>query len=88
MEINAVLIMQTLFGFELGNYYRSVIPLPLQTEFPRQGCPHHIDLIPPQSLRKRQNRLTSRDVLVLFAFIAGHGILLVLVVVFFLRERR
>jgi hypothetical protein len=24
VEINAVLIMQTLFGFELGNYYRSV----------------------------------------------------------------
>ena len=30
----------------------------------------------------------DRDVLVLFAFIAGHGILLVLTVVFFLRERR
>jgi hypothetical protein len=58
VEINAVLIMQTLFGFELGNYYRSVIPLPLQTEFPRQGCPHHILLIPPQSLRKQQSRLT------------------------------
>jgi hypothetical protein len=49
--------MQTLFGFELGNYYRSVIPLPLQTELSR---PHHIDLIPPQSLRKQQSRLTSQ----------------------------
>ena len=27
VEINAVLIMQTLFGFELGNYYRSVLSL-------------------------------------------------------------
>ena len=49
--------MQTLFGFELGNYYRSVTPLPLQTEFPR---PHHNLLIPPQSLRKRQSRLTNQ----------------------------
>jgi hypothetical protein len=57
VEINAVLIMQTLFGFELGNYYRSVIPLPLQTEFPR---PHHILLIPPPSLRKQPSRLTSQ----------------------------
>jgi hypothetical protein len=58
VEINAVLIMQTLFGFELGNYYRSVPPLPFQTEFPRHRCPHHILLIPPQSLRKQQSRLT------------------------------
>jgi hypothetical protein len=49
--------MQTLFGFELGNYYRSVTPLPLQTEFP---LPHHILLIPPQSLRKQQSRLTNQ----------------------------
>jgi hypothetical protein len=57
VEINAVLIMQTLFGFELGNYYRSVIPLPLQTELPR---PHQILLIPPQSLRKQQSKLTNQ----------------------------
>jgi hypothetical protein len=57
VEINAVLIMQTLFGFELGNYYRSVTPLPLQTESLR---PHHILLIPPQSLRKRQSRLMNQ----------------------------
>jgi len=50
IEISATLIMQTLFGFALGNYYR--------------------------------------DVLVLFAFIAGFAILLVGTVVFVLRERR
>ncbi|KAK8858621.1 hypothetical protein IAR55_002850 [Kwoniella newhampshirensis] len=50
VEIGAVIIMQTLFGFDLGNYYR--------------------------------------DVLVLFAFIAGFGILLVGVVGYLLRERR
>lgn len=32
VEINAVLIMQTLFGFELGNYYRSVL-LPFRRVF-------------------------------------------------------
>ncbi|KAK4684731.1 hypothetical protein P7C73_g5437, partial [Tremellales sp. Uapishka_1] len=50
IEINAVVIMQTLFGFDLGNYYR--------------------------------------DVLVLFAFIAGFAVLLVGVVIFVLREKR
>lgn len=32
VEINAVLIMQTLFGFDLGNYYRSVICIVESTE--------------------------------------------------------
>ncbi|ORX40047.1 hypothetical protein BD324DRAFT_616077 [Kockovaella imperatae] len=50
IEINAVVIMQTLFGFDLSHYYR--------------------------------------DVLVLFAFVAGFAILLVGAVVFILRERR
>ncbi|WWD18512.1 hypothetical protein CI109_102964 [Kwoniella shandongensis] len=50
VEIGAVIIMQTLFGFNLGNYYR--------------------------------------DVLVLFAFIAGFGVLLIGVVGYVLRERR
>jgi hypothetical protein len=64
--------MQTLFGFELGNYYRSV---PVVFTSPRFWV-------------VREAWLTKRDVLVLFAFIAGHGVLLVLVVVYFLRERR
>ncbi|OCF43567.1 hypothetical protein I317_02585 [Kwoniella heveanensis CBS 569] len=50
VEIGATIIMQTLFGFGLNNYYR--------------------------------------DVLVLFAFIAGFGVILVGVVVYLLRERR
>ncbi|WVF69150.1 hypothetical protein IAT40_003925 [Kwoniella sp. CBS 6097] len=50
VEIGATIIMQTLFGFGLDNYYR--------------------------------------DVLVLFAFIAGFGVILVGIVVYFLRERR
>ncbi|ORY24311.1 hypothetical protein BCR39DRAFT_547449 [Naematelia encephala] len=50
VEVNAIIIMQTLFGFDLGNYYR--------------------------------------DVLVLFAFIAGFAVLLVGTVVVFLRESR
>ncbi|WVQ83082.1 hypothetical protein IAT38_005220 [Cryptococcus sp. DSM 104549] len=50
VEIGATLIMETLFGFELGHYYRNV--------------------------------------LVLFAFIAGLGVLLIGVVGYLLRERR
>ncbi|WWC70728.1 uncharacterized protein I206_104679 [Kwoniella pini CBS 10737] len=50
VEIGATIIMQTLFGFGMDNYYR--------------------------------------DVLVLFAFIAGFAILLVMTVVYLLRERR
>jgi hypothetical protein len=41
VEINAVLIMQTLFGFELGNYYRLVFPFftfSMQSELMDQGC--------------------------------------------------
>jgi len=50
VDISATIIMQTLFGFDLGNYYR--------------------------------------DVLVLFAYIAGFSLLLVATVVYILRERR
>ncbi|WWC88700.1 uncharacterized protein L201_003613 [Kwoniella dendrophila CBS 6074] len=50
VEIGATIIMQTLFGFGMNNYYR--------------------------------------DVLVLFAFIAGFAISLVFIVVYLLRERR
>ncbi|WWC96073.1 hypothetical protein V866_002940 [Kwoniella sp. B9012] len=50
VEIGATIIMQTLFGFGMNNYYR--------------------------------------DVLVLFAFIAGFAISLVFIVVYILRERR
>jgi hypothetical protein len=35
VEINAVLIMQTLFGFELGNYYRLVLLLLPPPPLPR-----------------------------------------------------
>ena len=50
--------MQTLFGFELGNYYRSVNPLSLQTEFPRPSSSyisHHADPI-----RQWQSKLTNQ----------------------------
>lgn len=80
MEINAVLIMQTLFGFELGNYYRSVPSLSLVFPCSASHCMLGVSKWTVADL--------DRDVLVLFAFIAGHGILLVLTVVFFLRERR
>lgn len=50
MRISATLIMDTLFGFGLGHYYRNV--------------------------------------LVLFAFIAGYGALLVMAVWFLMRETR
>lgn len=50
VRISATLIMDTLFGFDIDNYYR--------------------------------------DVLVLFAFIAGYGGLLVLAVWFLLKETR
>ncbi|WRT67810.1 uncharacterized protein IL334_004784 [Kwoniella shivajii] len=50
VEIGAQIIMQTLFGFGMDNYYR--------------------------------------DVLILFAFIAGFTLLLVFIVVYILRERR
>lgn len=65
IEISATLIMQTLFGFNLGHYYRYV------------------------DVRIREPCADSlRDVLVLFAFIAGFAVLLVFAVVFVLRERR
>lgn len=81
VEISATVIMQTLFGFDLDNYYRYVLIHMLTTQVESKP-----------SLLLRSMPLTDaiyfRDVLVLFAFIAGFAILLVATVVYVLRERR